>query len=147
MICGPPSEGQIFPQKYPCRAKFFTIFQLLMVDYTIKIFFWVFFSYFFSGSTSRIHVTIWMPMKNEKKEKKKNDRFSSFDAVLKITTSPKLLTFFINPASYFFNHSIAVFFHPFINFISATTYFFENRILLQSLLCYFFIHPPYDEHI
>ena len=44
-----------------------------------------FFLSFFSGSTSRIHVTIWMPTKNEKKPKiHENPIFSSERAVSRI---------------------------------------------------------------
>jgi len=74
-------------------------------------------------------------MKNEKKEKKKNNRFSSFDAVLKITTSPKLLTFFYQSGIKLFNHSIAVFFSSFYDFllilfllhISSKTEYYYSR--------------------
>ena len=66
------------PKNYPNSL---SILRLLMLDITFRIFFLS----FFSGSTSRIHVTIWMPTKNEKKPKiHEIPIFSSERAVLRI---------------------------------------------------------------
>ena len=67
MTCGPPTEGQIFfytllSVNYPNSLQIFNSFCLIG---HLKIFLCL----LFAGSTSRIHATIWMPMKNENLKK------------------------------------------------------------------------------
>ena len=68
MTCGPPTEGQIFfytllsSVNYPNSLQIFNSFCLIA---HLKIILCL----FFAGSTSRIHATIWMPMKNENLKK------------------------------------------------------------------------------